>query len=244
MLPDLERLIRLQDLHNVAEDARQRIDAIPSRLETFQTRLAERRQVVDTARQRLGADQDARRVIEKDLAAVQSRLSKFKDQLMAVKTNKEYQAMQKEIAGAEHEIQSFEGRILESLLEADALAADVARQEQELAAEESAVADEQRSIEQERGRLEADLQRTSDAHQVLVGEISTDALALFEHVSKQRKGIAVVEARGGLCSHCHVRLRPQVFNDVRPNDSLIQCESCHRILHFNELPDAESSKPA
>lgn len=244
MLPDLERLIRLQDLYNVAEDARQRIAAIPSRLKTLQAGLAECRHVLDTARQHLETNEDARRVIEKDLAAVQSRLSRFKEQLMAVKTNKEYQAMQKEIAGAERDIQSFEDRILESLLEADTLTGDVTRQQQELAAEESAIADEQRAIEQERGTLQADLQRTSDARHVLVGEISADALALFEHVSKQRKGTAVAEARGGLCVHCHVRLRPQVFNDVRRNDSLIQCESCNRILHFNEWPDAESSAPA
>ena len=213
---------------------------MPSRFDTLQTRLAERTQVVDVARQGLGTNQDTRRAIEKDLAAVQSRLSQFKDQLMAVRTNKEYQAMQKEIAGAEHEIQSFEDRILESLLEADTLAGEVVRSEQELAAEDTTIADEQRAIEQEGERLEADRQRTSAARGVLVGEIGADALALFEHVAKQRKGVAVVEARGGLCSHCHVRLRPQVFNEVRRNDSLIQCESCHRILHFNEWPDVRS----
>jgi predicted nucleic acid-binding Zn-ribbon protein len=31
---------------------------------------------------------------------------------------------------------------------------------------------------------------------------------------------------------CHVRLRPQVFNEVRRNEALIQCDSCLRILYF------------
>jgi predicted nucleic acid-binding Zn-ribbon protein len=31
---------------------------------------------------------------------------------------------------------------------------------------------------------------------------------------------------------CHVRLRPQVFNDVRRNAGIIQCESCSRILYY------------
>jgi hypothetical protein len=42
----------------------------------------------------------------------------------------------------------------------------------------------------------------------------------------------VAEARDGLCTVCHVRLRPQVFNEVRRNDALHQCDSCTRILYY------------
>jgi hypothetical protein len=31
---------------------------------------------------------------------------------------------------------------------------------------------------------------------------------------------------------CHVRLRPQVFNNVRRNTEIIQCDTCQRILYF------------
>ena len=44
--------------------------------------------------------------------------------------------------------------------------------------------------------------------------------------------IAVAEARDGLCVVCHVRLRPQVFNEVRRNDGIVQCDSCTRILYY------------
>ena len=57
-------------------------------------------------------------------------------------------------------------------------------------------------------------------------ELSPAALEMFEHVAKQRKGVAVAEARDGMCTVCHVRLRPQVFNEVRRNEAIIQCDSC------------------
>ena len=62
--------------------------------------------------------------------------------------------------------------------------------------------------------------------------LSPQALKLFEHVSKQRKGLAVAEARDGSCTVCHVRMRPQMFNEVRRGENLIQCESCtaHSLL--------------
>jgi predicted nucleic acid-binding Zn-ribbon protein len=44
--------------------------------------------------------------------------------------------------------------------------------------------------------------------------------------------MAVAEARDGGCTVCHVRMRPQMFNEVRRGEALIQCESCLRILYF------------
>jgi len=52
-----------------------------------------------------------------------------------------------------------------------------------------------------------------------------------------RKGVAISMAtRDGLCSTCHVRLRPFVFQQVRQNDSIIQCESCQRVLYWVPPP--------
>jgi predicted nucleic acid-binding Zn-ribbon protein len=54
----------------------------------------------------------------------------------------------------------------------------------------------------------------------------------------------MAEAREGLCTVCHVRLRPQVFNMARRNDSIIQCDSCTRILYFVPAPTAVTPEQA
>ena len=51
---------------------------------------------------------------------------------------------------------------------------------------------------------------------------------MFELVSQTpSNGVAVAEARDGICTICHVRLRPQIFNTVRRNEEIIQCDSCN-----------------
>ncbi len=60
-------------------------------------------------------------------------------------------------------------------------------------------------------------------------------------VAKRRNGVAVAEARDGICTICHVRLRPQVFNLVRRNDEIHQCDHCNRILYF--VPVAAAAAP-
>src|SRR5262249_20790133 len=97
MYANLERVIALQRIDSAANDARRRLAEEPDRLRTLDARLEAAQQSVATAKARLTESQNARRLLEKEVAVHQGRLSKFRDQLMAVKTNQEYQAMQKEI---------------------------------------------------------------------------------------------------------------------------------------------------
>jgi predicted nucleic acid-binding Zn-ribbon protein len=232
MDPDLQHLIELQDLDLAADRARRRIAEVPLAQQALDARIAARTSEVDAVKARITADNSARREVEKDLAAVQSRLSKFKGQLMEVKTNKEYQAMQKEMAVAEQEVRSHEDRLLEHMERAEAFSAELKAAEAQLKAEHAEVANEQKALDVERAQLEQELARLTETRAALTSKISREALALFDRIAQSRKGLAVAEARDGLCTVCHVRLRPQIFNEVRRNDGLHQCDSCMRILYF------------
>ena len=234
MLPDLENLIRLQQLENSAADARSTIDGVPARLAALEARLTERQADVSAVTARLEEHRTSRASLEKDLAEAQSRVNRFRDQLMAVKTNKEYQAMQTEIATAEGEIRQLEDQLLERMLESDDLTAEVAGAKRRLEDDERAVQAGRRALEQEGVKLETDLERIDGERAQVADRLTPNTRSLFETLSRGRKGVAVVEARQGLCTSCQVRLRPQLFNDVRSNSSLIQCESCQRILYYAE----------
>ena len=241
MSPDLQHLIQLQQLETEIDTMRRRIAEIPALQEAMTTRLANQQAAVDTAKQQLADSQAARREIEKEVAAVQTRLSRYKDQLMEVKTNKEYQAMQHEIASAQDGIRAQEDTILERMEEAEALTATLKSAEAELKRQEAAISAERTVLEAEVGELQREADEKQGARASVAAQISAPALRLFEHVARQRKGQALAEARHGICTVCHVRLRPQIFNEVRRNESLIQCESCLRILYFVPAAAPESA---
>ncbi len=232
MNADLERLIALQQLDTAAHDAERRLAEEPERLKALDARLDAAKERVASAKERLGESQNARRTIEKDVAVHQGRLSKFREQAMAVKTNQEYHAIQHEIAFAQTEIKTLEDQILERMLEADELTGALKRAETELAAEQKAIEADRKQIAAESAELKASVQRIADERAAVVAKITPQVLATFELVAKRRHGIGVAEARDGICTICHVRLRPQVFNTVRRNEAIIQCDSCQRILYF------------
>jgi uncharacterized protein len=237
MSPDLDKLIRLQHLDSQIAEARQAIASHPQRLADADARLDAARAALDAARQRLKDSQEARRALEKDAAMFQGRLSKFKDQLAAVKTNREYTAMQHEIATAQGDLGAVEEKVLERMMEADTLAADVAAAEAELAAQQKAVEAEKKEIAADLADVEARMGTATAARNALVADIDPRVISLFQKVASARKGVAISSAtRDGLCSICHVRLRPQVFQQVRQNDTIIQCDSCQRILYWVPPP--------
>ena len=233
MLPDLEQLIKLQQLDTGADEAQRTVDAIPSRVDDLDMRLTARTAAVDAATLRLTARKSERQAVETRLAEVQGRLSRFKEQLMAVKTNREYTAMQHEIATAETQVQQFEDTVLEHMLEVDDLGTGVETAERALQVERTEVEGERVALEAERAEMQRRLCGTLDERTKLIGRIGAAARALFETVSRQRHGLAVVEARDGHCTECNVRLRPQVFNQILRNSELIQCDTCMRILYYD-----------
>jgi len=240
--PDLQHLIQLQEIDLAAERVRRRIADIPSVLAALDERVTTQSAAAAAVKARIEVSQTARREIEKDLAAVQGRLSKYKGQLMEVKTNKEYQAMQHEIQSAEQNVREHEDRLLDRMEEQETLSAELKAAEAALKTAASEVTAEKRRIESERATLEATLDKHTGERNAVAAHISPAALALFHQLSQHRKGIALSEARAGSCTQCHVRMRPQIFNEVRRMDTLIQCDSCSRILYYVPVP-AETQAP-
>jgi predicted nucleic acid-binding Zn-ribbon protein len=240
MNADLTRLIRLQQLETAADDARRKIADHPARTQALDTRLKVARDAVAGIKARLAAAGDKRRAEEKEVAGVQTRLAKYKDQLLEVKTNREYTAMLHEIDAAQNDIRAREDRILEIMMETDELNAGIKTAEAELKTAEKEIAAERAVIDTETVSLQAEIDKTTAERESLVADIDRRVLAIFETTAKGRKGVAVAEAKDGLCTICHVRLRPQVFNEVRKNESIIQCDSCRRILYFAGSTEAQT----
>jgi predicted nucleic acid-binding Zn-ribbon protein len=232
MHADLERVIALQRLDSEAAAARKKLAEGPERELAFDARIEEARQRIADAKAKLAANQEARRAIEKDVSLHQGRLSKYREQAMAVKTNQEYHAIQHEIAHAQGEVKKHEDTMLERMVEADDLAATIKAADAQLAAEQKTIDADRKAMHAEHATVQTTLDTLGGQRAAIVAAIDKRVLAIYETAAAKRQGIAVAEARDGGCLVCHVRMRPQMFNEVRRNEAIVQCENCQRILYF------------
>lgn len=243
MLAALTSLVALQDVAGRAEDARRRIADAPGRIQALDHQLARATEALDAAKAALAANQAARRELEKEAAAAQQKVSKYKDQLMEAKDNRQFHALQHEIATFTDEQTRVEGLIIEKMVEGDDLTARVKAAESALANDKKSVAAQKTAIDAEVTELTAALERLSAERAAITAQLPSADVARFDSIFKARKGVAIAKVTDGLCGACRVRLRPHLYNQLRASDAIIECESCQRVLYWLPPPPKTDEVP-
>jgi len=64
-----------------------------------------------------------------------------------------------------------------------------------------------------------------------VPKIPSDQVTLYLKIYKRNSGIALSPVSEEFCSLCHMRIRPQVINELKGKEKIILCENCGRILY-------------
>ena len=232
MLPDLERLIQLQEIESTAAVAAKAIAEAPGRIAALDALLKGATLALDSAKHALAENKTRRGLIDKDLASAQQRQDKYKDQVMAVKTNEQLHAMQHQIKAVADEIGVHEEKVLVSMMEADEVNATIQKAEAALKAAQAKVGTERAAVEADVKVQQGVVTECATARTTLVATLNDKGLLdTFGRIAKVR-GTAVARAEGERCTVCQVRLRPAVFVQVLKNDQIMQCDSCNRILYF------------
>ena len=232
MLPELENLITLQklDLQIRALDAR--LAQIPVQVEELEKEIATEKANLETAETRVSESKKQRRALEGELEQLEAAIGKYKDQLMQVKTNEEYKAMQRQIDNTQEGIGQKEEQILLIMEEAEGLQDNVKTRQKELEEGQKKVRAMEADLEAEASRLRTELEEQNRQREELLRSIDPDLLGQYQRVAGARSGIAMAEARDEHCQVCHVRLRPQVYNEIRIGDQVLRCDSCGRIMYY------------
>ena len=234
---DLKNLIRLQAVDIAVQELRDKTGAFPAKSKALDEKLSNALRGVVKVKDAIKHNQSQRKELESKVVDIEAKVSKYRDQLMSVKTNEEYKAMVKEIDYGQEGIQKEEDQILVLMEESESLAADLKNAETVLTEDQKMVQTEQVSLEesnrQDTGTLEAYLEERTG----LEKDIDEDILSRYERVRGVRGGVALASASDEACDVCNVRMRPQIFQEVRKNSTIISCESCSRILYDPENLD-------
>ena len=229
---DLQTLVRLQELDLAIRQINDRLRRIPDDIAALDRELAGYHSRFDHVKAKTEEGGRERRRHEGEVDALRQKLRKYKDQLMAVKTNKEYQAVLTEIATCEKEIAGKEDQILETMIFADELSSQEAAASSELTEKEQVIQAKRKELEAFIADFTSQVAGLETQRQVLRDSVTAELLVEYERIAAARHGVAVAPAQDQSCQACHVRLRPQLFTEIKTNQRIIFCESCHRILYY------------
>jgi hypothetical protein len=242
MNSDLQNLIELQKADAEIARLQAEIASLPKKVAAIEAQLAGSKERAEKAKAAIKADEIARRKFEGDIEVLRQKISKYRDQMLAVKTNQEYQALGHEITFAEQNIAKLEDGILETMVDADSKNAELKRAEGDLKAHTAEIEKEKAIAKLRTAEDEKLMGEQKQLRDGLRKAIDADILRQYDRVLKFR-GSAIAEALDHRCAACQVLLRPQVYNELRSTEKLITCDSCQRILYYDPAHDSNPIVP-
>jgi uncharacterized protein len=237
MPADVKNLMELQAADKEILRLREEIAALPKRVAVIEQKLAGTKASLEAAKTAVKADDAAKRKYESSIQDLQGKISKYRDQSLAVKTNEQYRALLTEIEFAQQDIRANEDKILELMENAEVRDKAVKAAELELKAEMAEIEKEKIAARERTAEDEKQLAEWNGKRNQARQGVDESLLRHFDRVSKFR-GSGLAEVKAQKCMGCQVMLRPQTYNEVRGGNMVI-CESCQRILYFNPSDEVE-----
>ncbi len=234
MEEQLSLLIRLQEIDTEIKTLAARKDQLPKMLAGLEQKREANQENLNSVKNGLLEAQKKKRDRDQALEAGAQKVERLKARTSEIKTNKEYQALLKEIETAELENKSIEDEILLHMEKIDGAAAAIAAAEKESREVEAGIVQEQQLYEAAMAKAAEDLRAAEQKKQELASRIQPAVLAPYQRLLANKSGTAIVEVRGESCSGCFMSIPPQVFVNVKKNESIINCPQCGRILYYKE----------
>jgi predicted nucleic acid-binding Zn-ribbon protein len=236
-----EKLRSLQDVLSRRIGAEKELEEIPRGLAT-QEELLSRLKKTFTDRSSEFEEASARiRDLKTKLFEAESSREHAEKQMDGISTQREYEALDKEIRDASEKEQQVRKDLQREERNVQEVEETVKRDEQMIKQIEEDVAEKRAFIESKSAEKRKELSKLATEEGSIVPGLDSEVVFKFERIIRSKQGLGIVPVKSGCCSGCHMILPAQFVNEVREGNRIIFCPYCSRILFFQETTEDEDN---
>ncbi|MCK4857257.1 MAG: hypothetical protein KAT58_04760 [candidate division Zixibacteria bacterium] len=233
MLEDVRLLLELQDIDYWIGELERSKEYIPDMMNNLKKEMEEVAEQLKDSREKLKESRIESQNLELKAAEAKEQLEKYQEQMLTIKTNKEYDALVNQIETIKADIAADEERYLILLDDIDELEKSIG----ELEIKDKGI---QKENQERLGSLQHEIDSVADkmekkvAHrQTLKAKVPRQVMSIYQRVRKGRGGDVVVQLKRGACGACYKSQTPQKIQEIKKGDKLQICDSCGRILMWD-----------
>ena len=233
MLPEIEKLLVLQDRDRKIRTLKNELKVAPLERVESEERLATATKQLDAVKLKAKEIEVERKKLEIEAQSKRDSIAKFQTQKFQTRKNEEFQAFNNEITRYEGEIRTVEDRELEFMDDAEKMKATVAATEQQTKATKAQVERQLADITAKIDAVATQLTELETERATLAVGLDEDLLDTFDRLFAG-KGEAVVPLEHETCMGCHMKVTTQTVVKVKGQREIVHCEQCGRILYRSE----------
>ncbi len=231
MREQIEILVKLQTIDSHIHQVNQRLGQVDDQKKQLDVDL----HAVKFSKESLQAEIDERnktyRSLENDTSLNVSKVAASKAKLSAVKTNKEYQSLLKEIEDIQSLNSKLEDQMLEILDQIDQLEIQLAEKNRQYASTEKQVVTEKAEIEKAAAADREKLAGLQKDFQALMDTVAPEPLKIFQSVRNRVGNLTIAKVENAVCAGCHMNIPPQLYNELQRFEALRYCPHCQRLIY-------------
>jgi len=240
---DFELIIQLQQLDTEIRNCSLVLEGIPRLVQDIDKRIQAGSKLVTDAKDKMAQNQKKRRDLESEVKDIKVQIGKYKRQLNEVKTNKEYTALLHEIEESQHKVDTLEEAIIAEMLAADDVEEEIKAALHKQGQDEESLKKEKLVLDEKLKETEARFAALQKEREALLPRIPREQIKLYEAIAQKKGGAALSPVTGDFCAACHMRVRPQMLNEIRDKVKVLLCENCGRILYLTAKPEPVKPEP-
>lgn len=230
MQQHIESLQKLQTVDLRIRELTEGLEKYPSEINDLKKDLLEREGSINLKETTLSELKEQRDGLESSLLSNQESIKKSEERLFAIKTHKEYEALQKEITDTRKENLEIEDRTISVMTEIEETEAALAEEKENYATLEEQYSEQIAEKEKKIEELEISRKPAEKEKSEILSTIDPKILPLYERIFK-RNGRALALAENEKCTSCNINIPPQLYNEILKQTKLVQCPNCKKILY-------------
>jgi predicted nucleic acid-binding Zn-ribbon protein len=227
-------LIKLQDIDSEIKRLTARKGALPEEKERLEEEREHFEKGIEEDKEQRDTLNQAHSDKEKELRGNIESAKKTKNRLLEVKTNKEYEAMLKEIENINKKNSSIEDEIINLLEEVEKAGTNLKEREAERVEYIKSNERDITRIDEEMDSIDSLLKKMLAEDATCREIIKPDLLKRYDVIKEKRNGQAVVPVWKEVCGGCHMNIPPQLYIELQKYEKVMLCPNCNRIIYWED----------
>ena len=234
MREDLKKLLHLQSLDFRTRQLEEEQEAQARDLEELAGKIEAEEKMAEAGKVRLQQEQVKIKDLELEVDDKKNQIEKYQNQLLRIKTNKEYQALLHEIEGLRADIRVVEDKMLDLMEEAETGKRKLGELQVDLEGLRKKHREEEAAARRDFERTSREMEEIKSNRERVAASLEEELLEKYERIFKHKPDRALVPVVGKACQGCNMEVTTQVLNDLQKGDAIDYCENCGRLIYLPE----------